>query len=180
MKTQKTALLIIDMINTLDFPEGKKLHRSALAVAKNILKLKSKLRKKKIPVIYVNDHYGHWRSSWQEVWEECSNPKHIGCDISTIVKPDEEDYFVLKPKHSGFFSTNLEVLLNDLGIKNLILTGIAGNICVLFTANDAYMRGYKIHVPKNCIASNTKADNDYALKQMRNVFGIDTKPMSLT
>lgn len=172
----RTALLIIDMINPLDFPEGKKLLRHANPVAKNILTLKTKLKRKKIPAIYVNDHFGNWRSSWEEVYERCSASENIGAGLSRALKPEEDDYFVLKPMHSGFYSSNLEILLKDLKIKKLILTGMAGNICVLFTANDAYMRGYELHVPSNCIASNTKADNDYTIRQLKDVFGIDTSP----
>ncbi|HXH76187.1 MAG TPA: isochorismatase family cysteine hydrolase [Bacteriovoracaceae bacterium] len=168
----KKALLIIDMINKLDFPGGDKLLKQSLPVASNILKLKNKLKKHKVPVIYVNDNFGLWKASWQEVLEACESKECLGTELSQILKPEEDDYFVLKPKHSGFYSSNLEILLSDLKVGELILTGIAGNICVLFTANDAHMRGYKIHVPKNCIASNTKRDNDYALRQLSEVFGI--------
>jgi nicotinamidase-related amidase len=74
---------------------------------------------------------------------------------------------VLKPKHSGFYDTTLDTLLGTLRIKRVILTGIAGNICVLFTANDAYMRELKILAPADCIVSNTAADNQHALRQNR-------------
>ena len=168
----KTALLIIDVINSLDYPEGKKLLKTALPAAKNILRLKNKLKKKNIPVIYVNDHFGEWRSNWEEVFQICSAPQNTGAKLCEILKPEADDYFVLKPKHSGFFSSNLEILLEDLKVKKLIIVGIAGNICVLFTVNDAHMRGYEIHVPHDCIASNSKKDNDYALRQFKDVFKI--------
>ena len=74
---------------------------------------------------------------------------------------------MLKPKHSGFFDTTLDTLLETLRVRRVILTGIAGNICVLFTANDAYMRDYKIFAPADCIVSNTAADNDHALRQIK-------------
>lgn len=176
-KKNSTALLIIDMINTLDFPEGKALLRHALPVAENILKMKKKLKKKGIPVIYLNDHYGHWRDDWKKVFEHCTEADCTGRKLSAMMKPEDDDYFLLKPKHSGFFGTQLDVLLKDLGVKKLIMTGLAGNVCVLFTANDAHMRDYEIHVPENGIASNTKRDNDYALNQLRDVFGIETKAL---
>src|SRR6185295_6879342 len=88
--------------------------------------------------------------------------------------PDADDYFVLKPKHSGFYSTTLSLLLTHLGAKNLILTGIAGNNCVLFTANDAYMRDFKLFIPADCVVSNTEEENQHALKQMENVLKADT------
>lgn len=158
----------MDMINSFDFPEGKMLYKQALPMANQILKLKKKLKKKKTPIIYVNDNYGQWRSSWHEVFDACSN------EISRILKPEDDDFFVLKPQYSGFYSTNLDVLLHELKVKNLILTGISGNICILYTANDAYMRGFNVHVPANCVASNSKADNNYALKQLSQVQKIKT------
>ena len=170
----RQALLIVDMINTLDFPEGKNLLRHALPVAETIQKYKMKLKKRAVPVIYVNDHFGNWRSSWEEVYNHCTQPEFLGAKLSHLLKPQDDDYFVLKPKHSGFYSTNLDVLLDDLKVDELILTGIAGNICVLFTANDAYMRGFKIHVPANCIASNSTKYNEYAIRQLHDVFKIRT------
>jgi nicotinamidase-related amidase len=168
------ALLIIDMINALDFEEADKLLKRALPAADKILKLKKKAKARNIPVIYVNDNFGQWRSDWEEVFEICVKDNSRGRELSMKMKPDKDDYFVLKPKHSGFYSTTLEVLLESLGAKTLILTGIAGNICVLFTANDAHMREYKVIAPEDCMASNTKEDDDYTLRQLSGVFGIDT------
>lgn len=93
-----------------------------------------------------------------------------------LLAPDEEDYFVLKPKHSGFFSSTLETLLRYLGTQELILAGIAGNYCVLFTANDAYMRDYKLTVPSDCTISNTLKENRDALRFMSKYLGADVRP----
>ena len=90
--------------------------------------------------------------------------------------PDEDDYFVLKPKHSGFFSSTLETLLRYLGARRLIITGIAGNFCVLFTANDAYMRDFELIVPSDCTISNSKAENKNALGLMSRYLKADTRP----
>lgn len=174
----KQALLIIDMLNTLDFDDGLKLAKRALPAAENIAKLKAKAKESKIPVIYVNDNFGQWRSDWRSVYQACAKPTSRGSELATLLRPDDDDYFVLKPKHSGFYNTTLDVLLAQLGTKELILTGIAGNICVLFTANDAHMRDFKTLVPRDCIASNTKKDDDFTLQQLTTVFGIDTRPSS--
>jgi nicotinamidase-related amidase len=99
-----------------------------------------------------------------------------GKPIVELLRPDEDDYFVLKPKHSGFFSTALDTLLEYLGTKAVVLAGMAGNNCVLFTANDAYMRDLQLAVPSDCVASNTEEDNRYALDQMRKVLKADTRP----
>jgi nicotinamidase-related amidase len=170
----ETALLIIDAINDLDFPEANQLMRFAPAMARKLAKLKARAKKAGIPVIYVNDNFGRWRSDLQKLVDHCRQGKVR--EIVDLLRPDEDDYFVLKPKHSGFFSSTLETLLHYLGAKNLVLTGIAGNYCVLFTANDAYMRDYKLIVPSDCTVSNTKKENDQALALMRNYLKADTRP----
>ena len=96
--------------------------------------------------------------------------------IAELLRPEPDDYFVLKPKHSGFQFTTLDVLLAHLGAKTLVLTGVAGNFCVLFTANDAYMRDYRLVVPCDCIASQTEGDDRYALEHMASVTKARTAP----
>jgi nicotinamidase-related amidase len=124
----------------------------------------------------VNDNFGRWQSNFRAQIDHCLNDGVRGEPIARLLEPDDDDYFVLKPKHSGFFSTTLEVLLKYLGAKTVICTGIAGNICVLFTANDAYLRDLHVAVPEDCIASNTPADNEHALEVMRKVLKADTRP----
>lgn len=170
----ETALLIIDVINDLDFPEANQLMRYAPAMARKIAKLKERAKKARIPIIYVNDNFGRWRSDLRKLMEHCREGK--ARELVDTLRPDEDDYFVLKPKHSGFFSSTLETLLRYLGARTLILTGIAGNYCVLFTANDAYMRDYKLIVPSDCTVSNTKRENDQALALMRSFLKADTRP----
>jgi nicotinamidase-related amidase len=167
----KKALIILDMLNKLDFPEGNELLPFAILAAKKIHALKQKCKEQNIPVIYVNDNFGQWRSDWKELFNACLAADSKGHEIARLLKPEKEDFFILKPMHSGFYLTPLELLLNNLHCQELILTGVAGNICVLFTAHDAHMRQFKIHVPKDCIASNTKEDNDFALHQFDKVLG---------
>lgn len=173
----KTALLIIDMLNTLDFPGGIQLLRQSRLPASRIANLKKRCARKKIPILYVNDNFGHWHSDWHQVYDTCVSADSLGAPLARLLKPEDDDYFVLKPKHSGFFSSTLHVLLLSLNVRRLIITGIAGNICVLFTAHDAYMRDYDVVVPKDCVASNTARENHFALEQLRRVCGIKT-PLS--
>lgn len=170
----KGALLLIDVMNDFDFPEGEELLRLALPVGKNIAGLKQRAKQARIPVIYVNDNFGRWQSDFKKIVAHCRLDNGRGKPFVELLLPEDDDYFVLKPKHSGFYSTTLSLLLMHLGTKNLILTGIAGNNCVLFTANDAYMRDFKIFVPADCIVSNTEEENRHALKQMENVLKADT------
>jgi nicotinamidase-related amidase len=170
------ALLLIDVINDLDFPEANQLLRYARPMARRLLRLKMRARKAGIPIIYVNDNFGRWRSDFRRQVLHCLRENSRGREIVALLRPDEDDYFVLKPKHSGFFSTTLETLLHYLGSKRLILTGIAGNFCVLFTANDAYMRDYDLIIPSDCTASNTAGENRDALALMRKFLKADTRP----
>ena len=166
------ALLLIDVINDFEFAEGEQLLHLALPVGKNIARLKQRAKEAGIPAIYVNDNFGRWQSDFKKIVDHCLEGR--GKQFVEMLLPDDDDYFVLKPKHSGFYSTTLALLLTHLATKNLILTGIAGNNCVLFTANDAYMRDFKIFVPADCIVSNTEDENEHALKQMENVLKADT------
>ena len=171
----EVALLLIDVINDLNFPEANQLLRYARPMAKKLLRLKKRAKKAGVPVIYVNDNFGRWRSDFRRQVVHCLRESSRGHEIVALLRPDEDDYFVLKPKHSGFFSTTLETLLRYLGSKKLILTGIAGNFCVLFTANDAYMRDYDLMIPSDCTVSNTAVENRQALALMRKFLKADTR-----
>jgi nicotinamidase-related amidase len=167
------ALLLVDVINDLDFPEANQLMRFVPAMSKKLATLKQRAKRAGIPAIYVNDNFGRWRSDFRKQVEHCAKGK--AHEMVGRLRPDEDDYFVLKPKHSGFFSTTLETLLRYLGVKELIITGIAGTYCVLFTANDAYMRDYKLRVPRDCCISNTREENNQALRLMEKYLRADTR-----
>ena len=170
----KFALLLIDVINDFDFPEADQLLKHARPMARILLRLKRRAQNAGVPVIYVNDNFGQWRSDFRRTVDYCAREGRGG-DIVNLLRPEENDYFVLKPKHSGFFSTTLETLLRYLETQSLILTGIAGNFCVLFTANDAYMRDFNLFVPSDCTVSNTKNENDSALGLMKKFLKADTR-----
>jgi nicotinamidase-related amidase len=171
----RIALLLIDVINDFDFPEADQLLKYARPMAKQLLRLKRRAQKAGVPVIYVNDNFGRWKSDFRHTVEHCARNGR-GSELVRLLRPEQNDYFVLKPKHSGFFSTTLETLLRYLETQTLILTGIAGSFCVLFTANDAYMRDFNLLVPSDCTVSNTKQENESALKIMKKFLKADTRP----
>jgi len=164
-----TALLLIDVINDLAFEGSAALVAQAESMASRLATLKRRASAAGVPAIYINDNFGQWRSDFRRTVAHCTSRSSPGRRVSRRMKPTSRDYFVLKPKHSGFFDTTLDTLLSTLRIRRVILTGIAGNICVLFTANDAYMRELKIFAPSDCIVSNTAADNNHALRQINTV-----------
>lgn len=173
----KIALLLIDVINDFDFPEADQLLRYARPMARKLLRLKRRAQNAGVPVIYVNDNFGRWKSDFRHTVEHCATNGR-GSELVRLLRPEQNDYFVLKPKHSGFFSTTLETLLRYLETESLILTGIAGNFCVLFTANDAYMRDFNLFVPSDCAVSNTRQENQSALRIMKKFLKADTRPSS--
>jgi nicotinamidase-related amidase len=164
-----TALLLIDVINDLAFDGSDALVAQAESMAAPLARLKRRATAAGVPTIYINDNFGQWRSDFRRTVAHCTARSSPGHRVSRRLRPTARDYFVLKPKHSGFFDTTLDTLLETLRIRRVILTGIAGNICVLFTANDAYMREYRIFALPDCIVSNTAADNDHALRQIKAV-----------
>ncbi|HEU5101944.1 MAG TPA: isochorismatase family cysteine hydrolase, partial [Roseiflexaceae bacterium] len=155
----EVALILIDVINDLEFEGSEPLVEQVVQIANNIATLKRRARQAGIPVVYVNDNFGRWQSDFNKLIAHCLEDDVRGRPLAQLLRPDADDYFVLKPKHSGFFSTTLDTLLAYLKAKTLILAGVAGNICVLFTAHDAYMRDFHLIVPSDCIASNTPEEN---------------------
>jgi nicotinamidase-related amidase len=174
--TSAVALLLIDVINDLEFDGGEKLLPPAQRMAQNLAELKRQAKRLGIPVIYVNDNFGKWRSDFQHLLRHCLEDGVRGQMVAKLLKPDADDYFVLKPKHSGFFSTTLDILLRYLQAETLIITGLATDICVIFTANDAYMRDFKILVPADCVAAEDAAESQRALQLMQRVLKADIRP----
>ena len=170
------ALLLVDVINPFDFPEADQLMRYAVEVADRLDELKRRARQAGVPVVYANDNFGRWRSNLAAVVERALAPNSQGRAIAERLRPDEHDYFILKPKHSAFYSTTLDILLTHLGTRTLVLGGFAADICVLFTANDAYMRGLRLVVPSDASAANEAADCDTAFAVMRRVLKAETPP----
>ena len=172
----KIALLVIDMISDFDFEDGEKLFAETRPIAEQIAALKKRAKQAGVPVVYVNDNFGRWQSDFKKLLAHCSRETARGREIVELIAPEEDDYFVLKPKHSGFYSTTLDVLLEYLGAEILILTGVATDICILFTANDAYMRDFDLFVPRDCVAANEAETNEKTLKYLEKILKADTRP----
>jgi nicotinamidase-related amidase len=166
----------VDMVNDFEFPGGDAMFAAALPAAERAADLKRRARLAGVPVIYVNDNFGKWRSDLQQQVRHCLNDGVRGEPITRLLQPDAEDYFVLKPKHSAFYATPLDLLLAYLKVSTVIITGVAGDICVLFSASDAFMRDYNLFVPSDCIASQTPEQNARSLQQMRETLDADIRP----
>ena len=177
LKTSPVALLLIDVINPMDFEGASTLLPCAISAAPHIGRLKRRAREADVAVVYVNDNFDCWHLGFRELLDKFRAANVPGLPIIRLLEPESEsDYYILKPRHSGFFHTALEVLLMRLETRAVILTGFATDICVLFTANDAYMRGFEILVPTDCVASEREADNERALRHMARVLKAEVAP----
>ena len=170
------ALVIIDMINDLEFPDAEDFLKPTLTAAGNIAALKQRMADADLPVIYVNDNFGRWRSNFDDLLNHCLTDDVRGKPIAELLRPTPEDYIVIKPKNSAFYSTTLETLLLYLRVKRLILTGISADSCILFTANDAYVRDLEVFVPADCVASAQERHKQDALTYMERVLKANIAP----
>lgn len=172
------VLLLIDVINDFEFEGAEPIFQHALPAAKKIAALKNRTDKAGIPAIYVNDNFGKWRSDFRNLVTHCVDDETRGRPIVELLRPGAEDYFVLKPKQSGFYSTTLDLLLDHLGARTLIMTGFTGDICVLFTAIDAHLRDYHLQVPRDCVVSRDEKQNQSILEYMERVLEADIRSSS--
>ena len=174
------ALLLIDVINDLEFDGADRLLPAALEAADRIALLKRAAREHGLPTIYVNDNFGRWQSNFDALISTYIRNDVRGAPIIRKLAPGSEDYHVLKPQQSGFFATPLGVLLRHLGSSELILAGLTTDRCVMFTAMDAYTRGFRIRVPADCSAAIVADDHEQCLRYMQRVLKADTRPWAGT
>jgi nicotinamidase-related amidase len=169
-----TALLIVDMMNMLDFPEGALLARRAAPVARRIARLKQRFVERGAPVVYANDNFGAWHMDFRTLVEVCA--QGTGREWVDALRPDGTDYYILKPKHSAFFATPMRVLLGQLHVGRLVLCGVATDVCIAATAIDAHMHGFEVIVPADCVQAETAARNAAALRWLETSFQVNTGP----
>jgi nicotinamidase-related amidase len=161
------------MISDFDFEDGDKLYKQARGIANNIAALKKRARKANVPVIYLNDNYGRWNEEFASFVKHIHENSPKGREIIDILEPQDDDLFILKPQRSGFYGTSLGVLLLSMEASKIILTGVTTDICVLFTAHDAYMRGYHVQIPRDCSASSDPGNHDQAIGFLKRVAEAD-------
>ena len=163
----KSAILVVDVINDLEFPGGEKVEPWARKMADRLVPTLRKARRAKTQIIYANDNFGRWQDDFSAVYKHATRRAARGAAIARRLKPAKNDYFILKPMHSAFYATSLPVLLHHLQVNHLILAGIATNLCVFFTAHDAHMRGLKLTVLSDCCAAESDHDHNLALSQLK-------------
>jgi nicotinamidase-related amidase len=169
-----SALIVVDMINSYDFEDAELLRASVERALPCMVDLVERARRQDVRTIYVNDNYGAWQKGRAELVEEV-----LAGDFPELVEPiapgDDVD-FVVKARHSAFYETPLEYLLRQGGIERLILIGQVTEQCILYSALDAYIRHFEVHVPPDAVAHIHEDLAHAALKMMELNMGADLTP----
>lgn len=176
LPTSQRVLLLVDFITSLDFPGSEKLAPHALAAARATAALKHRLRDEGVPTIYANDNYGVWQSDFHSLVSTCLGLEGPAGEIARLLYPQADDITILKPRHSAFYASALELLLTEIGARELVICGLATDMCVQLTAADAFLREFKVWVPADCNAAETEAAKARALEYMGNVLKCDVRP----
>lgn len=176
LPVSESVLLLVDYINPLEFEDAGPLRRAALESARVTAEFKDALADAGIPAIYANDNYGIWHSEFGDVLAYCASLPDEAGEIASLLAPAPDDLTILKPRHSGFYATPLELLLAQMQARRVIIVGLAADLCVQITAMDAHLRGYRVWVPPDCTAAETAARKDAAIEYLGAVLGCDVSP----
>ena len=163
------VLLIIDMVSDFQFEDGQELFANTMKIVRRIAELRQRANDAGVPVIFVNDNFGKWNRDFGGFVDAVREGSEEGRKITDILSPEGDDYFILKPQRSAFYATPLDVLLESMEAEKLVITGITTDICVLFTAHDAHMRGFEVVVPRDCVAAVETPFHNQAIKFMERV-----------
>jgi nicotinamidase-related amidase len=172
----KQVLILVDFINPLDFPGAETLAAPAVAAARATAELKAKLEKQDVAVIYANDNYGVWQSDFHSLVSSCLGMEGPPGEIARLLYPQATDLTILKPRHSAFFGSPLELLLTEMEAEDLVICGLATDICVQLTAMDAFLREYRIWVPSDCTAAESTQAWKTAISYMKEILRCDVRP----
>jgi nicotinamidase-related amidase len=172
---RRTALLLIDFMNPLDFDGAKAIAPRAVRAAERAAALKRRMHASREPVIYANDNFGRWDADFAAIVDYCASRGGASARMAALLAPSPQDRSVLKPRHSAFFGTPLEFLLDELAVDRLVLAGVAADSCIMFSAHDAYLRKYALWVPRDCVASEKDAYRRHALAYMERVLKADIR-----
>jgi nicotinamidase-related amidase len=175
----RSVLLLVDFINPLRFDGAEDIATAALEAAKATAALKRRVTRRGIPTIYANDNYGVWRSEFSDVLAHCLELPGEASEIAKLLSPQPADLTILKPRHSGFYATPLDLLLTQMQVRRIIVAGLATDICVQLTVMDAHLRGYETWVPADCTAAESTQAKNASLEYMARVNRTDTRSASV-
>lgn len=178
LRQSPRVLLLVDFINPLAFPGAENLARPAVAAARATAELKKALAADGVTTIYANDNYGIWQSDFHSLVSACLGMGGASAEIARLVYPQAGDLTILKPRHSAFYASPLELLLAEMEARELVICGLATDMCVQLTAGDAFLREFSTWVPADCTAAESAAAKTASLDYMASVLKCETRPWS--
>ncbi len=171
------ALIIVDMLNDFVRPGAVLEVPATRDILPGLQRRLESARQEGLPVIYLCDAHAPDDAEFARMgWPPHAVRGTEGARVVAELAPRPGEAVVAKTTYSGFFGTDLDTLLRRRQIDELVLTGCVTNICILYTAADAAMRGYRVRVPASCVAALNDADGAFALRQMQHTLGIDVDP----
>ena len=170
------VLLLVDFINPLNFPGSEQIGAPALEAARATAGLKEQLTGAGVATIYANDNYGVWQSDFHTLVSACLGMTGPPGEIARLLYPQAQDLTILKPRHSAFFASPLDLLLKEMQAQELIICGLATDICVQLTAMDAFLREYRIWVPADCNAAESPEAKENAMAYMASILRCEVAP----
>jgi len=174
-RSHGTALLLVDLINPFDYPDAQKLAPRAVRAAEAIARLKRRTQACGYATVYANDNFGHWMSEFSALTDHCRRLPGAAGAIADLLSPEPQDFAILKPRHSAFYGTPLDFLLEELKVQRLIVAGLTADMCVFATAQDAYVRKYELWIPRDCVAAATASYETASLSHMARTMKADTR-----
>ncbi len=169
-----SALIVIDLLTTYDFEDADALAENVEEALPAVRTLLRRAEEAGAPVIYVNDNYGDWNSSAEELLRRGLKGRRP--DLVEPVRPPRDASFVIKARHSIFYGTPLEYLLGQLAVDRIVLCGVATEQCILYSALDAYVRQFHVAVPPDAVAHIDPGLAEAALEMMRRNMDADLTP----
>lgn len=170
--------MLVDFVNPLDFDSGAVLARRALPAARATRPLLDRFRAHRGLTIFANDNFQTWERSFDDLVGQCGAGGGAGAALVAALDPGQRDIALLKPRHSAFYGTALEFILQEQQVRTLVLAGIAADSCVTFTALDAFVRGYQLWIPRDCVAGESAAIERKALAHLERVAKAVTPPVA--
>jgi nicotinamidase-related amidase len=167
----ETALIVVDMLNAYEHPEADRLAERVADALPGVRTLLHRATEAETQVVYVNDNYGDWNSSSEELAQAAMDGAHP--ELVEPVLPVEGQSFVVKARHSTFFETPLEYLLDQMGVGRLVFTGQVTEQCILYSALDAYVRHFDVVVATDAVAAIYDDLGEAALQLMERNMGAD-------
>jgi nicotinamidase-related amidase len=157
-------LLVVDMLNSYDHPDGEPLRESAREVVPVLGDLLQTAREYELPVIWINDNHDDWTAGRHGLTE--SALEGAGHELIDPIAPPDDAPFVIKARHSIFYGTQMEYMLREHDLNRIILTGQVTEQCILYSALDAYVRHFEVAIVKDAVAHIDSEFADAALRMM--------------